>query len=148
MAGTFDELRARAGELRDAYLRVTVNTDGPVPGLSDQVREILPGAMYVKAEYAREEEDGVLAGASLMSLSHREQFGSFYKAKHQIDPSEEIVAAFEEVYAAASGAEGPPPIPPQPVPASARSTGQGMEGAQPLRRTNGVEGAQPLRRTR
>lgn len=102
VAGTFDELRARADELADAYLRVTVNTDGPVPGLSDQVREILPGAMYVKAEYAREEEDGVLSGSSLMSLSHREQFRSFYKAKHQIDPSEEIVAAFEEVYAAAS----------------------------------------------
>ena len=52
---TLDDLRGRADDLQGAILDVGVLTDGPSPGLADEVREFLPDALYVHAIY---EHDG------------------------------------------------------------------------------------------
>jgi DNA repair protein SbcD/Mre11 len=43
-----EDLPARAKELEGAFVRVTVPLDGPVPGLSLQVAEALPGAIVIQ----------------------------------------------------------------------------------------------------
>lgn len=98
---SLDELPSLAGGLGDAYLRVFVATDGPVPRLADQVREALPNALDVTPVYERAE--GELPEVSLRSLEPREQFISYYKAVHSADPSDQLLGAFDRVYADVSG---------------------------------------------
>jgi DNA repair protein SbcD/Mre11 len=43
--GRIDEIEAMAASLSSDYFRVTVITDGPVPGLADQIRMRLPNAL-------------------------------------------------------------------------------------------------------
>jgi DNA repair protein SbcD/Mre11 len=57
--GTFDELESREQELAGAILAVDVVTDGPAPGIADDIRAIFPDALYVKADYPRTEADSV-----------------------------------------------------------------------------------------
>src|SRR5438093_5810794 len=48
IAGTLDEILAMSGTKEDCYLRVKVETDGPVPGIAERVREVLPNAVVVE----------------------------------------------------------------------------------------------------
>src|SRR5439155_9945168 len=41
LEGTIDEVLGRGAGLADAYLRVFVRTDGPVPGVAERVRDAL-----------------------------------------------------------------------------------------------------------
>ena len=92
------EVAARAG---DAYLRVTVLTEGPVPGIADQVRELLPNALDVHLSYERR-EDGDLR-PSLRGLEPRAQFLSYYQNVQGADPADELMGAFDHVYEEAQG---------------------------------------------
>jgi exonuclease SbcD len=95
-AATLDELAARAAGYGDAFLRVAVKTDGPVPGLADRVREILPNALEVHLSYDRAEESGEVI--SLRTLQPREQFVSYYESTHGVLPADELLDAFDHVY--------------------------------------------------
>ena len=53
MEDTIEGLESRVGELANAYLDVRVKTSGPVFGLADQVRSMLPDAVLVQATYDR-----------------------------------------------------------------------------------------------
>src|SRR5919197_6476198 len=64
--GTLDEVLAKGANLADAYLRVFVDTDGPVPGIAEQVRDALPNAVDVSLRYERQESAS--EGAPLSSL--------------------------------------------------------------------------------
>jgi exonuclease SbcD len=97
LRGTLDEVLARSKEVGDAYLRVYVQTDGPVPGLADRVREGLPNAVWVEPEYERQETVGPQAGVG--SLQPREQFEHYYQHAHGADPDRAHLDAFDEVYA-------------------------------------------------
>jgi DNA repair protein SbcD/Mre11 len=99
LRGTFDELTARAGGMGDAYLRVFVSTDGPVPGMAERVREVLPNALDVHLEYERAERED--AGPPLSSLAPREQFLAYQRAHHGAEPDDGLMAAFDEVLAGA-----------------------------------------------
>jgi exonuclease SbcD len=99
LRGTFDELTARAGDMGDAYLRVFVSTDGPVPGMAERVREVLPNALDVHLEYERAERED--AGPPLSSLAPREQFLAYHRAQHGAEPDGGLMAAFDEVLAGA-----------------------------------------------
>jgi exonuclease SbcD len=57
--GTLQELEEREAELVGAILAVEVITDGPAPGIADEVREIFPDALYVKADYPRAEAESL-----------------------------------------------------------------------------------------
>lgn len=97
VAGTLDEVLGLAGTTGDAYLRVHVQTDGPVPGLADRVREIFPNAIWVEPVYERAEHERPDAGMS--SLAPREQFLHYYRHAHGADPEPALVDAFDRVYA-------------------------------------------------
>jgi exonuclease SbcD len=104
LRGTLDEVLARSGDVGDAYLRVFVQTDGPVPGLADRVREGLPNAVWVEPEYERKDSPDLGAGVS--SLQPREQFQHYYQHAHGTDPDPALMVAFDEVYAEAAEGAG------------------------------------------
>ena len=90
---TLEEIAARVG---DAYLRVNLSIDQPLPGIADRVREVLPNALDVRPVLPeRESEPQKL---SLRGLSPREQFTSYYAAAHEADPPETVLAAFDRIY--------------------------------------------------
>lgn len=95
--GTLDEVIALGNEGGDAYLRVFVTTDGPVPGIADRVRDELPNALDVHLVYERTESQGT--GEPLSSLHPRDQFVASYRKQHQAEPASELLAAFDEVLA-------------------------------------------------
>jgi exonuclease SbcD len=95
LRGTLDSLRARSGHVGDAYLRVVVDTDGPVPGIADRVREFLPGAVAVELEYERAEPER----SRLRTLQPRDQFAAYYRSAHGAEPAERLLGAFDRVYA-------------------------------------------------
>ena len=99
VSGTLDEVRRSAATVGDAYLRVRVHTDGPVPGLADQVRQMLPNAVDVRAEYEREPDEDS-AGAVLMGLRPRDQYAAFHLEKYGVQPTAEVLATFDELHAA------------------------------------------------
>ncbi|OLC52282.1 MAG: hypothetical protein AUH85_17445 [Chloroflexi bacterium 13_1_40CM_4_68_4] len=100
VAGTLEELRAQA-RVGDAWLRVTVRTAAPVPGIADDVRQILPNAVEVRPEFPLLDEQ--TAHESLMGLAPRELFLRYYREKRGAEPVAELLDAFDEVQAAVRG---------------------------------------------
>ena len=100
--GTLDEVAAHAGDVGDAFLRVFVTTDGPVPGIADRIRDDLPNALDVHLVYERAEAEG-RAGAPVSSLAPRDQFLAYYRSQHGADPDERLLDSFDEVLAAEAG---------------------------------------------
>jgi exonuclease SbcD len=100
--GTLDGLPSRAEEVGDAFLRVFVTTEGPVPGLADRVRDVLPNAVHVEADYPREEL--AVGSEPLASLLPRDQFLAYYRHAHAAEPAPELLEVFDEVFGAVQGA--------------------------------------------
>jgi exonuclease SbcD len=98
LRGTFDEIVASSGDIGDAWLRVFVRTEGPVPGIADRIREVLPNALDVHLDYERHEVPE--SSEPVSSLQPRDQFLAYYRAQHQAEPSEDLLEAFDEVLAA------------------------------------------------
>lgn len=96
--GTLDEVVAAGRGSGDAYLRVFVTTDGPVPGIADRVRDELPNALDVHLVYERSDA-GRADGEPLSSLHPRDQFVAYHQAHHGAPPSADLLAAFDEVLA-------------------------------------------------
>jgi len=94
--GTLDELRALAPSVGDAWLRATVHTGGPLPGIGDRVRAFLPNAIQVRPVFPREHEGPT--GPALATLQPREQFVAYHRTEHGTEPSAELLATFAEVY--------------------------------------------------
>ena len=92
--GSLDEVLAQADSVGDAYVRAFVETEGPIPGIADRVRERIPGAVEVKLMYEREEGE---ARASLSSLTPRDQFLAYYRSAHGSEPDPALLEAFESV---------------------------------------------------
>jgi exonuclease SbcD len=104
IAGTLDELREKAPDWGDAWLRVTVRTEGPVPGIADAVREVLPNAVVVRVEHALLEDEE--QAEPVLNLAPREQFVRYYRTKHAAEPPDAILKAFAEVRAAITEGAG------------------------------------------
>ena len=100
--GTLDEVASRAGDVGDAFLRVFVTTDGPVPGIADRIRDDLPNALDVHLVYERAEAEGRV-GAPVSSLAPRDQFLAYYRSQHGADPDQRLLESFDEVLAAEAG---------------------------------------------
>ncbi len=98
LRGTLDDVVAQGVETGDAWLRVFVETEGPVPGIADRIREELPNALDVHLVYERAEGGGA-GGEPISSLHPREQFIAYHRTSHGVPPSEELLAAFDEVLA-------------------------------------------------
>jgi exonuclease SbcD len=97
LRGTLDFLQEQAGRVGDAYLRVVVETEGPVPGIADRVREFLPNAVAVELEYERAEPER--SRDRLRTLGPRDQFATYYRSAHGAEPADRLLAAFDRVYA-------------------------------------------------
>jgi exonuclease SbcD len=94
VAGTLDELKARAGEFGNAFLRVTVNVERPVPGIADTVHEILPGALEVRLEYPRTEKEA----PSITGLHPKDIFKQYYEQQKQSEPPRRLAELFDTLY--------------------------------------------------
>lgn len=95
LRGTLDEILARSAEVGDAYLRVFVTTDGPVPGIADRIRDELANALDVHLVYERGERE--TGGEPLSSLHPRDQFIAYHLAHHGVAPAPPLLDAFDEV---------------------------------------------------
>ncbi|HEX9235854.1 MAG TPA: exonuclease SbcCD subunit D [Actinomycetota bacterium] len=94
--GTLDEIVAKGKQLSDAYLRVFVHTDGPVPGMAERIRDTLPGAVDISLRYERAESLDETPPVS--SLEPRDQFESYYRRQHGVaGVPEDLMGAFDEV---------------------------------------------------
>jgi exonuclease SbcD len=94
--GTLAALQALAGEVGDDYLRVRVRADGPVPGIAEQVRDVLPNALDVTVVYER--QPAAPAVTRLQQLKPAELFTDFFQQKNGAAPPPELLELFESVY--------------------------------------------------
>lgn len=100
LRGPLDSVTAAAETVGDAWLRVFVETDGPMPGIADRVREALPNALDVKLVYDRTADDGDGSRtAGVGALGPRDQFAAYERLTHGVDPDPGLLAAFDEVLA-------------------------------------------------
>ncbi len=101
VSGTFEELALRVDELRSAFLRVAVRVDGPVPGLAEQVKELLPDAVEVTLDYAR--KAAAPDPGRTRTMAPAELFGEFYRLRNGAEASDDLQKLFEAVYEEAHG---------------------------------------------
>jgi exonuclease SbcD len=94
--GRIDEIEAMAGDLAGDYLRVTVITDGPVPGLADRIRARLPNALYIRTKSTAATE--TKTSAHRAQLKPQELFQEFYSRQHGSQPHPGLLTAFNELY--------------------------------------------------
>lgn len=94
--GTIDELAGLAENLGDAYVRVNLKVETPVPGLPDKIRELVPNALDIRLVVP--DADKETATASLRTLDPKSQFVSYHSAVHGAGPADELLAAFDRVY--------------------------------------------------
>lgn len=100
LAGTLDELAGLAATVGDDYLRVAVHVDGPLPGVAEQVRELMPNALDVRLVYRREaagETPRATEGRTPVQLFH-----DFYLRKHEAAPGPDLLKLFQDSYDEAS----------------------------------------------
>jgi exonuclease SbcD len=94
--GSFDQVIERGRALRDAYLRVFVQTDGPMPGIAERIREALPDAVDVSLRYERAELERDERPVS--SMQPRDQFVSYYRRQHGVDEvPRDLMVAFDQI---------------------------------------------------
>jgi DNA repair protein SbcD/Mre11 len=93
--GTLAQLQTLTGEVGDAFLRVRVKAEGPVPGIAEQVRALFPNALDVSVTYARQAPE---PAARLQQLRPAELFTDFFQRKNQAAPPAELLSLFESVY--------------------------------------------------
>lgn len=94
--GTLPELTELAPSLGSDLLRVSVRAEGPVPGLAERVRELLPAAVDVRLSYERVEPESSPRAAG--TLTPTALFQEFYERKNGAPPGTDLVALFESIY--------------------------------------------------
>lgn len=112
--GTIEQIRALAPELGDAILDVRVLTDGPAPALADEVRALLPNALYVQALYER----GVTPSDETRPEDLEDAFSRYHEQTYGVPLSERMREALRALVLEA-GAE-------LPVSSGRGATGTGM----------------------
>jgi exonuclease SbcD len=97
--GTFDELQVMADGLGDAFLRVTIKAAEPMPGLAEQVKELLPNALDVTVDHPRNENgDGPGHEGPRTQLEPAELFARYYERKNGKPPREDLQKLFRDLY--------------------------------------------------
>lgn len=97
--GTFDELQVMADGLGDAFLRVTIKAVEPMPGLAEQVKELLPNALDVTVDHPRNENgDGPGHEGPRTQLEPAELFARYYERKNGKPPREDLQKLFRDLY--------------------------------------------------
>ena len=86
---------AMKADLGDAFLRVRVKVEAPLPGIAEQVKELLPHALDVSLVY--ETQAKAPSGPARGGLKPAELFADFYRGKQKADPPPALLALFETV---------------------------------------------------
>jgi exonuclease SbcD len=100
IVGSLEELQGQSQEYGDDFLRVTVKTAGPVPGIADRVREILPNALDIRIDYPRSQT----AARSRKQMPPEALFQEFYHLQHGVAAPEALITAFRDLYEEATSA--------------------------------------------
>ncbi|MEX0801220.1 MAG: exonuclease SbcCD subunit D [Dehalococcoidia bacterium] len=95
LEGTLAELQAQAEAAGDDYLRVRVLLDAPVPGLTRQVREVLPNALEVTPVYP--EHERTESARRLSNLSPRQLLADYHEATYGSPIPKPVAELFEEL---------------------------------------------------
>jgi exonuclease SbcD len=93
---TLDELKAEADGVGDAYLKVFLKADRPVPGLAQQVREILPNAVDIHVSTAEHPDDE--PEVDVQRETPGELFTAYYRGLHATEPPEDLMRLFRDLY--------------------------------------------------
>ncbi|MEM6456197.1 MAG: exonuclease SbcCD subunit D [Acidobacteriota bacterium] len=101
--GRWDALDAR-DDLDDAYLDLTVETDGPDPGLADRARARFARVAHVRADYPRAEAAPSSAAEADAPQPWDARYAAFYRAQHGVDPEPALLDAFRAIAEAADAA--------------------------------------------
>ncbi len=91
-SGAWSEIAAR-NDLDDAFLDLTVATDGPEPGLMDRARERFPYVVKVRAEYERVEV--IQRGGVGRPLD--ELYAEYHAEAHAASPPDDLMGLFREI---------------------------------------------------
>ena len=97
--GSWSELLEQP-ELGDAFLDLTVLTDGPDTGIADRARQKFSHLVKVQIDYERQVEDGPLRAG----LPWDELYRDYFQRRHGTEPSAELLDAFREIYGEPSDA--------------------------------------------
>jgi exonuclease SbcD len=95
VSGTLEDLERNARFVGDAFLRVEVNTGGPVANIVDSVREILPNAVDVRIDYPRQAAEP--REQRLNSLQPLDQYLAYYRTFHGSEPDPALIGTFNQV---------------------------------------------------
>ncbi len=99
---SLEEIVALKGEMPDAYLKVWVKVDRPLPGLAAQVRELLPNAVDIVVERPTEERPDT---PRLEGMSPGELFDAYYRRQHgDAAPPEKLTGLFNKLHEEATSA--------------------------------------------
>ena len=100
VSGTIEQLRAMAPDLGNAFLRVAVHAPGPVPGLAEQVKELLPDAVDVSVSHPREGAGprGREAAERRTGLEPAELFARYYEHRNGAKPPPPLRRLFDDVH--------------------------------------------------
>lgn len=91
---TLEGLSGRVQELKGAILKIEVITEGPAPGITDEVRALLgDDVLFVRADYPRDQAQLT----SREGLSLDELYASYVLAHYESPPSVELMEAFHEL---------------------------------------------------
>lgn len=94
VTGTMEALR-RVDIDPEAFVRVILQCDGPSPGLADDVRAIVPGALEVRLDYER--TVGKREPGELRRLSPRDLFMRYYAHRNGAPADERLVKLFDDL---------------------------------------------------
>jgi exonuclease SbcD len=92
VAGPWSDIAGR-DDLEDAYLDLSVATDGPEPGLMDEARERFEHVVKVRAEYERVEVER--RGAIGRPLD--ELYAEYHQEAHAVEPPSALMNLFREI---------------------------------------------------
>lgn len=99
LRGSVENLRARAPEFGDDYLRVTVETPVIQAGIAAEVREFLPHAVDIRieADVVETTADGEDA-SSLETMGPADLFAEFYRQTQKSEVPDEILRMFRKLH--------------------------------------------------
>ena len=86
------------------WLRVTVPLAERDPDINRKVRDMLPNVLVVKAELPEAEQQRTIRLAK--GASPAENYSAYHLHEHQSEPGPDVVEAFQQLHAEASGSEG------------------------------------------
>lgn len=93
---TLADLERAAPQDGDAYLRVFVHVDGPVPHLAEQVRELLPNTVDIQRVGPEAPSNG--KGPPVLGLGPHELLPAYYRHLRGRDMPEPVAALFRHLY--------------------------------------------------